>query len=128
MEERTSFITWVERQSSNKDLLLIPVTSSAEMNLLAMENGVILFHAGWSGYSYENMASIFQALRESKFAPKTVAICWYEGFTAEEITSILGAMCHGYAESVLVRNGEVVAHFHRKPDLEPFLQTIREQI
>lgn len=107
---------------------LLPIATRTELHLGQLQDSLIIFHAEWSGYSYKHMALILNALASSSWARKTVVICRYDGFTRPEVLAILGADCNGYAESVLVRGGQTIARHLRLPDLEPFLQTIREQV
>ncbi len=127
MWAKEQFIIWVQSLAAKRNLSIMPITSKAELDGLHFRDGLILFHAEWSGYSYENMSAILTAMETHGPNGQAVAICWHDGFNPEEEIGTLGAICHGYAESVLLSDGRIVAHDYRKPDFEPFLQAIRGQ-
>ncbi len=124
--EEEGFIDGVRRLFSNPDLLILPITDAAALAELHLDDGVILFHAPWSGYSISNIARTLKAMRTSQWKPR-VAICWCDAFSPEETVAAIGALCHGYGEGVVIRNKHTLAYHYKSYDFERFLQCIREQ-
>ncbi len=126
--DKEHFLADVKTRYSNHGLPIAAVADASALNLQHIKDGVILFHSPWSGYSTMNIARVLLAIQTSQWEPKSIAICWSDGFSPEETIAAIGAGCHGYGEGVVIRSGHAVAHHYRSLDFEGFLQCIRERI
>ena len=88
------------------------------------QNGIVLIHAAWSGYSIGNMFRILKAIQERGSPFPELVLADIDGLPPETMIRLLGRPAQGYAEGVVLLDGAVVAVHSRSAELEPFLAAI----
>ena len=106
---------------------LVPIITDNDIDISNLKSAIIIFHAVWSGYSYQYIPKILETLNSLQ-TTKNIYIVNIDNVSLDFIKSYLGQLCNGYGEAAYLSDGKVISKYTDKNTFEPFLDYLKNNI
>lgn len=97
-----------------------------ELEIESIELGIVAGFAVWSGYSFSISHQILNEIKDSSKPKLKLLILDTDYFSVDFQKKIFGTAMHGYFDCCLVVKGEIIKSHKSKPDVEPFIDTVKK--
>lgn len=114
-------------QADFPNLDLVPINTDGDIDISNLKSAILIFHAVWSGYSYQFIPKILETLNSLQTHTK-IYIINIDHVSHDFIKGFLGQLCHGYGEAVYLSDGKVVVKYTYENSFEPFLSYLKSNV